>query len=297
MAGQCFSLVRGRAMRVTRLDGCGRRVAHQCSAIVSEGFVSVAFTANVTEGTPIQQTNAAGKQCINVPGTPQFNNYGLVFTFCEVDPELYGMLTGQAVVYNTEGDAVGFRVSSGVDLTKTGFALEVWSDVPGVACEEGAEGSYGYLLLPFVQGGVIGDFTIENGAVTFTISNATTTTGSSWGNGPYDVVPQDNTGVAGPLLEPIGPEDHLHAQWTSVAPPEPGCTCMASGPAATTANAGTPGTWDPVDSYPPANFAALEASTVVADPTTAWGSGEYVVLGDNSHAYWDGTAWAVGEAP
>jgi hypothetical protein len=61
---------------------------------------------------------------------------------------------------------------------------------------------------------------------------------------------------------------------------------------ATTATAGTPGSFN---GTPPANLAA--ASTVTASPTTAWTTGQYVVLGDNSHAHWDGAAWAAAEAP
>jgi len=58
---RCFSPVRGRAMRVTRLDGCGRPVYGDGSVGVSDGFVSVAFTANTDEGEEINVTNAAGK--------------------------------------------------------------------------------------------------------------------------------------------------------------------------------------------------------------------------------------------
>ena len=53
MATKCFSLVRGRVMRATALDGCGNIRDLECSAIVSEGFISVAFTANIDEGEEI----------------------------------------------------------------------------------------------------------------------------------------------------------------------------------------------------------------------------------------------------
>lgn len=293
----CFALVKGRRMRVTRLDGCGRLQSSASSAIVTKGFVSVAFTANLNEGEEINQTNANGETCVYEPAVASLNNYSLEITFCEVNPELYAMLTGQAVVYGPDGDPVGFRIATGVSAADSGFALEVWSGVPAVQCsEDGGEGSFGYTLLPFVQGGTLGDFTIENAAVTFTISNAQTKDGSGWGTGPYDVVPQEGGG-AGPLLEPIGPRDHFHIQWTDVAPPEEACDAIPSGPEATGATAGEPGTWTPEDSFPPANFAALLTAGITADPATAWSEGEHVVLGDNSHAYWDGSAWVAGDAP
>ena len=41
-------------------------------------------------------------------GSPAFSNYGVAITFCDVDPELYAMMTNQDVVYDSNGDAVGF---------------------------------------------------------------------------------------------------------------------------------------------------------------------------------------------
>lgn len=301
MASKCISLVRGLAMRATRLDGCGRVVASGCSSIASDGFVSVEVTANSEEGEAISVTNAAGKICAQDAATPTLTGFGITVTFCQVDPELYAMITGQSVVYDTNGDAVGFRVDTSVDPSKSGFALELWSRVPSQACDTedvNAQGSFGYMLFPFVQGGILGDFTLENAEVTFSIQNAATKDGGSWGVGPYNVVPGVG-GVAGPLLEPMSPTEPFHMQWTSIAPPEPGCQCDAFGVAATTATAGTPGIWGPVDSYPPATFADLTdgEDVPVASPTTAWTTGQHVVLGDGSHAFWNGTAWTAGNAP
>ena len=63
------------------------------------------------------------------------------------------------------------------------------------------------------------------------------------------------------------------------------------GGAADTAVAGTPGHFLPVGSDPPANFAAM--TDITASPTTAWTTGQYVVLGDASQAHWTSTAWAA----
>jgi hypothetical protein len=72
-------------------------------------------------------------------------------------------------------------------------------------------------------------------------------------------------------------------------------TVPASAPVpATGATAGTPGTFTPGGSATPANLAAL--STVTASPTTAWTTGQRVVLGDASSAYWNGTTWVAGTA-
>lgn len=64
--------------------------------------------------------------------------------------------------------------------------------------------------------------------------------------------------------------------------------------AATGATAGIPGAFTPGGATTPANLAALAG--VTASPATAWTTGQYVALGDASHAYWDGDSWNVGEA-
>lgn len=297
MATRRFPMVRGRVMRVTRLDGCGRVQPSACSSLVSDGFVSIELTANISEGDAISVVNASGRTCVSDPAVPQFDGYGVQVTFCQVDPEIYAIMTGQAVVFDGDGDAVGFRVSSDVDVTLSGFALEVWSNVPTEACaSDAATGTYGYTLLPFVSGGVVGDFTIENGAVTFVVQNAATKNGSGWEEGPYDVV-LDGSDALSPLLVAIGTTDHLHVQLTEVAPPE-SSDCVASGPRSTTATAGIPATLAPADSYTRTSFADLTvAPTLIASPLTAWTTGQYVLLGDNTHAYWNSTAWVAGTAP
>lgn len=65
--------------------------------------------------------------------------------------------------------------------------------------------------------------------------------------------------------------------------------------AATGATAGTPGTFTPANAQTPANFAAMTGLT--ASPTTLWTSGQYVVAGDLSRAYWNATTWVSGTAP
>lgn len=60
---------------------------------------------------------------------------------------------------------------------------------------------------------------------------------------------------------------------------------------ATTATAGSPGVFNGVA---PANLAAMTGIT--ASPSSAWTTGQHVVLGDASKAYWSGSAWTAGEA-
>lgn len=58
------------------------------------------------------------------------------------------------------------------------------------------------------------------------------------------------------------------------------------------ATAGTPGTFTPTGSTAP--FDLVDLDLVTADPKTAWTTGQHVVLGDGSSAYWNGTDWVEG---
>ena len=225
MAQSSFPLVRGRTMRVTQLDACGVPITGDESVNVSEGFVSVGLTAEINEAEEIEVKNANGKTCVRDPGCPEFKGYTAEIVFCDVDPCLYAMMTGQSTIANEAGDVVGFKMNTDVNACDKAFALEVWAGVPGVACA-GGEGAFGYVLLPFMQAGVVGDFTIENAAVSFTISGAKSKDGNTWDVGPYDVVLGAGSTPA-KLAEPLEPNDHLAVLYTEVAPPAATDGCVA----------------------------------------------------------------------
>jgi hypothetical protein len=65
---------------------------------------------------------------------------------------------------------------------------------------------------------------------------------------------------------------------------------------ASTATAGTPGTWGPgAGVAPPATLEECEG--VTANPTSAWVTPNYVLLRNGTtHVHWDGTAWVEGNA-
>lgn len=292
---KCFSLVRGRVMRVTQLDGCGAKVLGPTAQIVSDGFISVALAAQTDAGTEISVTNAAGNVCILDSPCPKFTGYEVTIEFCGVDPDLYRLLTGQTMELDGDGLGVGFRMNTGVDACATGFALELWSNVPSAACAPGSGVSYGYFLIPFLKGGIIGDFTIANDAVNFTLTGAKSKDGSAWGVGPYNVV-KSAIGADSPLLVAVDPKDHLVMELTPVAPPvDAGCGAQPLGVPATSAVAGIPATYSPVNSYGRATFALMTGLT--ASPSTAWTTGQYALNRDGSKGYWNGTAWVAGVAP
>lgn len=228
-SSKSFPLLRGRTMRATKLNGCGVPVAAADSVATTDGYVSVALTAQINEAEEIEVKNANGQVCVRDPGCAEFKGYNVEIVFCNVDPCLYAMLTGQDTLNDAAGGAIGFRMNSKKKACDYAFALEVWSGVPGVACQgqSADSGSFGYVVLPFVRAGVIGDFTIENAAINFTMTGAVTLDGNTWLAGPYDVY-SDGVLAAGPLPEELDENDHLAVIYTTVPPPDSveGCTAF-----------------------------------------------------------------------
>lgn len=226
MATQCPSFLRGTAMRVTRLDACGRPVYGDCNQVVSDGFVTATLSAEVEEGEAITVTKANGKTCINEPGEDQLQWYTTEIEFCAVDPDMVQIMNSTwDKVLDAQGNVIGYNANG--DLGGNGFALEIWMNTYGSAdaCSgETAQGSWGYILLPWVIGGAPGDIEIGNDAISFTF-NGKTKLGSRWRRGPYPVQLQAN-GAPGPLLQPIGPKTHYRLFTTTVRPPEPECGCQ-----------------------------------------------------------------------
>lgn len=295
MSSRKWGVVNGFAFRMTLVDSCGLPVYGANSRLVSDGFVEAAVTVNVDDGTAIELRNARGVKQINVKARPKIDNYAVNLTFTKVDPEAFGLSTGQRVVYSAEnGDAIGFVVDSEVRPTDSYLALELWSEVGEASCDDSGNDNYGYLLFPFLTGGVFGDYTLANGAVSFAVNNMQTQDGSQWGAGPYEVM-RDAGGDPSVLLgnAVIGLTDHHSAFYTSVAPPAltDGTVPLDDPEAtpATTATAGIPGTFN-------GNRPDTSMSGITASPTSAWTTGQYVETENGAKFHWTGTVWAAGAA-
>lgn len=226
MATKCFTVVRGKRLRVTRLDECGNPPAGGTadSLVVTKGFVTVELSAVVAEGDDIEQKNANGDICVSDRSRDQFRRWDLSIEFCDVDPSILGMITNVTLEEDWQGDVVGVRQPEGSTIDS--FALEVWTGVPGTDCLPGEPSTYGYMLIPFVIGNSLGDITIENGASTFS-ATAHTKGGGGWGVGPFDVVAIDAANTPGPLDLPVGSREHLILRTTTVEPPEVPAECGA----------------------------------------------------------------------
>lgn len=222
MATRCFTPVLGKRLRGVVLDECGNLPASGAadSMVVTDGFVSVSLSAEVEDGTEIITKKADGSLCVNEMTAASFKRFTVEAEFCGVDPGLLAVTTNAEIYENYESIAAGIVVPEGTINKK--FSLEVWTGLSGEACAPGEEEASGYMLLPFVQAGVLGDITVDGeNAVTFSMTGAYTKGGNAWGVGPFNVVA--DTGVASVLPTALHPLDHLLLIATGIAPPAVAC--------------------------------------------------------------------------
>lgn len=223
MSTHIFIPVLGKRIRATILDACGAYPAPGTadSALATDGFVSVSLSSEVEDGTEITKRKADGSLCVNERMSSSFKRFNVEIEFCGVNPALLSIVSNVTPYEDYNGDIAGFTVAEG-ELTKR-FALEVWTGLSGQACNAGDDEASGYILLPFVQAGVLGDIEITGeDAVTFTMTGGFTRGGNAWGSGPYKVV-YNAGGTAAYLPTALDPLDHLLMMDTGLAlPPSSG---------------------------------------------------------------------------
>lgn len=227
MATRCFTPVLGKRIRVTSLDSCGNYPAPATAdkMAVTNGFISVQLSAEVEDGAEILTKKADGSICVNEQAAPSFKRFTAEIEFCGVDPGLLSLVTNAEIYENYDSDTAGIVVPEGV-IDKR-FALELWTGLSGAACAPGVAEASGYLLLPFMQAGVLGDITVDGeNAVTFSLTGSYTKGGNGWGAGPYKVLAgaTDTPSVLPTALDPL---DHLLLIETTIAPPPSACGLQA----------------------------------------------------------------------
>lgn len=194
---------------------------------VTDGIISVEWAFEYDSTDAIEVMNAAGQLKLSVPGSPVMKYVTATLTLTGIDPDIYEMITGQTLVTDGQGRAVGINgeESPGSDF---GAAIETWSNAGTDDGDCGTEGKlYGYFLLPYLVAGQIGDITLDDGAMDCVLTGRTKR-GSQWGTGPDTYLVADagaTPGTATPavLASAIGGTDHYRLFVTPVAPPDAAC--------------------------------------------------------------------------
>lgn len=229
MVAQCHSVVRAPAARVTRLGPCGEILTDGCDFATTESFVDITLTKVLQDRQDALQLNANGDICVDKPKAPILRWYEVVITFCQVDPELFNIVSAEPLILDDSlvPEAVGWCTLPD-SPSASNFALEFWTGTEDEGCDDD-DVIYGYGILPRITQGMIGDVTIANGVINFTVT-AITRPGNQWGVGPYNVIINEtglNAGLPAPLLLPIDTTAHKCFQWTKLPPPEGFCGCQS----------------------------------------------------------------------
>lgn len=227
MATRCFRSIQGLALRVTRLDSCCKPVTGTtCDFATSESFVTLNLTAQVEDPDEFIVKLANGKLCINEVGCATLKRFNVEIEVCNADPDLFNIISGVNTVVDFQGTIVGFEIDQDLGSCNK-FALEFWTKVVGDSCTDPVTGAaqYLYWLLPCVTGGRVGDISIQNGPLTWKLTGEAIPS-STWGRGPYNVVPTNIANTPGRLLSPIGSLTALHVQFSTIAPPIEVCGCQ-----------------------------------------------------------------------
>lgn len=238
MASICHSVVRAPAIRVTRLGPCGElptSASNGCDFAVSRSFTEITLNKTRQERQDAFVLNANGDSCVDKPKSPFLRWYDTTITFCNVDPELFNIVSAEPLILNDEASpkAVGWYTLPD-SAAASNFALEFWTGTEDEGCS-GTSTVYGYGWLPRVTQGEIGNVTINNGAVTFTVTGISRGA-NQWGEGPYNVLINEtgpNAGFPANLLAPMPAAAHKGFMWTELGPPPAVCGCQDLTPVVT----------------------------------------------------------------
>ena len=292
------SSVQGTWLRVTRLLTNGS-IDPAFPVLNTKGFISASFTPQFEEGDEITEKAADGSVCVSWKADDSLTRLDFALNLCTPDPEVAVLLAGGSVVRDDDGEIIGY---SGVAVGSTvgnPVAIEIWS-IANVGGKPASDRPYWHWVFPYVKVRYEGDREFSNGLL------ANQYTGQALGN----------SALAAEGLNPVNPDDDFVTYRAALVNPftyvrsesQPSDEPLFSGSFPVTGSAiepyvtptgvtqGSPGDFEPVGATVPYDLATLQALGALGE-TTAWGTGEYVVLGDSTNAYWNGTAWASGEAP
>lgn len=184
MVSTCVTPIRGRMLRVVKLDTCGNPVTGGSSSmVISKGFISVKMTPDYEDGTEFLQKAADGSLCVNQKDAGSLKRVKLDIDFCVMDPDLLTLLGGSSARLLTTS-ATGTGVAFSQSQALGNISLELWQDVTGrSACDSNGNPQYVYWAIPNVFNGQVQDLTVENDALDFKYTAETQSVGPRWGTG------------------------------------------------------------------------------------------------------------------
>jgi hypothetical protein len=321
--------IQGDMIRVTPLNLDGS-IDTARPILTTNGFISASFGTEFEDGDEITEKAADGTICIQYKADDSLKGITFNLTLCTPDPEMAALIAGGKIICATEdvlddddnvvvnaGDVVGYSSPTVGASVGNPVAVEIWSKA--IVKGKPASGTpYWHWAFPYVRVRYEGDREFTNGALANEYSGTGVGNEALTGAGLNPVNADDDfvayrEALANPFsyVRTTGKPDISAGSWSGGAggvgewtkTAENSIGCVEAGPVgASSATAGTPGTWAPGGSTPPASVTALQDTLppITATPATAWTTGQYVqtgTAGAPGEAHWSGTDWDAGRAP
>lgn len=291
------SSILGTWMRVTALDVAGN-IDPNKPVLNTKGFITATFSPQFEEGDEITEKAADGSVCVSFKVDDSFTRVDFSLSLCDVDPEVTALLAGGNVILDDSNQVIGYSSPEAGSKVGNPVAIEIWSQAI-VAGKPASDNPFWHWVFPYVKVRYEGDREIGNSRL------ANEFTGQGVGN----------SALVGTGLNPANPNDDFVTYREALINPfsyvrttgQPDSQPLFSGSwpnvpgnitpyeAPTGATPGTPGSFTPGTATVPYDLGDLQALGSLGQGAT-WSAGQYVVLGDGTNAYWNGSSWAAGEA-
>lgn len=218
MVSQCVTPIKGRIIRVMKLDTCGSIVTGAGSSmVVADGFISLKNAPQYEDGTEFVKKRADGLLCVNQKDPGQLKRVELESLWCVIDPDMRVVMDGARLLQS--GGVTGSGAVFTDQLNTNRFSLEIWQNVAGKnACDANGNQRYVYWFYPNLGNPKISDFTVENAALEWKETMESMGIGTNWGTYPTAAPPSSYMG--GNVLQT---GDHYGYYVTTVAPPTATC--------------------------------------------------------------------------
>jgi hypothetical protein len=294
------SSVQGVALRITRLTEAGA-IDAAFPVFTTTGFISASFNSEYEDGDEITEKAANGGICISWKADDTLKRLNFNLSLCSPDPEAAVLLAGGKVICSGSGtgtEVIGYTSPAIGSVAGNPVAIELWS-IANIRGKPAAGTPYFQWVFPYVKVRYDGDREFANSALTNEF------TGQALGN----------DGLVTTGLNPANAQDSYVTYKSSLTNPFSYVRVATrpvdgwSGPfVSSEANSlncvGSIGrsSADPGDVFPAEatvtasdapNAAKLAPLGYVANPTTAWTSGQKITVGTYDFN-WSGTAWAAG---
>lgn len=169
-----YSMLRGRVIRVTELDGCGLPTP-ECRWVVSSAVASVAIEEKTySHAGGVTATDLTDEVRLVEPEWEETIGYTANLSMLQVDPDIISIVSGNPTFADPDDSVIGFSAEA-MTGART-FALEVWTKLAGAQCA----GKWGYTLFPRLWGGRLAGHTVSNGLANIDLVGAQCLRGARW---------------------------------------------------------------------------------------------------------------------